>query len=264
MGTSKVRVLGAGGPADSQSPDATATGSLWWTVALHLLPGLAFGVFIVAAVPLLEASDLDPLLALFGGIALVPVPVELGYLAVQGHRRSGSWSPLAAVDLRRRDAVRLELRQAAALAAWFIALLLVSLALLDRAIAEHVFPWLPEEILLFARVEGTAPTGWELAAVVVLAFVCNGFLGPVTEELYFRGHLLPRLERLGRGAPVVNTALFALYHVWSPWRWPVIFVGFLPTTIRVHRAHNVRLGIFVHLIINNVFLVLLVVGLLAA
>jgi hypothetical protein len=263
MGAPEVRAPVA--PSGSAvGTNATGTRSLWWTIALHLLPGLAFGAFILAAVPVLDEWGLDPLFALFGGIALVPVPIELGYLAVQAHRTTGSWSPLAAVEYRERDTLRAELRQATSLAGWFIALLVVSIAVLDRPIADHVFGWVPQEILQFARMEGEAPGGLELTAIIALAFVCNGFLGPITEEMYFRGHLLPRLEHLGNKAPVLNTALFALYHVWSPWRWPVIFFGFLPTTVRVRRKRSVRLGVFVHLIINNVFLVLLLVGLIAA
>jgi hypothetical protein len=34
--------------------------------------------------------------------------------------------------------------------------------------------------------------------------------------------------RRGRWAPVINTALFAIYHFFSPWRYPAIFLGFLP------------------------------------
>jgi membrane protease YdiL (CAAX protease family) len=263
MGAQEVRAPVARGPARTAGGNATATRSLWWTIALHLLPGLAFGAFILAAVPVLDNYDIDPLFALFGGIALVPVPIELGYLAVQAHRTTGSWSPLAAVAYRKRNALGAELRQAMILAGWFIALLVVSIAVLDRLIAEHVFGWVPHQILQFASMEGEVPVGLQLAAVIVIAFVCNGFLGPITEEMYFRGHLLPRLERLGNKAPVLNTALFALYHVWSPWRWPVIFLGFLPTAVRVRRTQSVRLGVFVHLLINNVFLVLLVVGLMS-
>jgi membrane protease YdiL (CAAX protease family) len=239
------------------------TRSLWWTIALHLLPGLALGAFIVAAVPVLDDWGLDPLFALFGGIALVPVPIELSYLAVQAHRSTGSWSPLAAVAYRERDTLHTQLRQAVTLTGWFISLLVVSLAVIDRLLADHVFPWVPHQILQFARMEGEAPVGIELVAVVVTAFICNGFLGPITEEMYFRGHLLPRLEHLRSKAPVLNTALFALYHLWSPWRWPVIFLGFLPTAVRVRRTHSVRLGVFVHLMINNAFLVLMTVALLA-
>jgi uncharacterized protein len=41
--------------------------------------------------------------------------------------------------------------------------------------------------------------------------VLNVFVGPITEELCFRGHLLPRMGQLGRWAPLVNVFLFSLY-----------------------------------------------------
>jgi membrane protease YdiL (CAAX protease family) len=39
----------------------------------------------------------------------------------------------------------------------------------------------------------------------------------VVEEMYFRGYLLPRISRLGAWAPLVNTVLFSLYHLFTPW-----------------------------------------------
>jgi hypothetical protein len=38
------------------------------------------------------------------------------------------------------------------------------------------------------------------------------------EEYYFRGYLLPRLSRFGSLAPVINVALFSLYHFFTPWQ----------------------------------------------
>lgn len=42
-------------------------------------------------------------------------------------------------------------------------------------------------------------------------------LGPLIEELYFRGSLLPRLARFGFWAPLINVSLFSLYQFWTPW-----------------------------------------------
>ena len=116
MGAPEASALVARGSTRTASTNATATRSLWWTIALHLLPGLAFGAFILLAVPVLANWDLDPLFALFGGIVLVPVPIELGYLAVQAHRTTGSWSPLAAVEYRKRKSLCAKLGQAMILA----------------------------------------------------------------------------------------------------------------------------------------------------
>jgi membrane protease YdiL (CAAX protease family) len=92
---------------------------------------------------------------------------------------------------------------------------------------------------------------------LVIAFVFNGLLGPMTEELYFRGYLLPRIGRYGTWAPVLNTCLFSLYHVWTPWRWPQIAVGFLPLALAAWRTRSIYVSMTAHVTVNLVFLVML-------
>jgi hypothetical protein len=48
--------------------------------------------------------------------------------------------------------------------------------------------------------------------------VINGVIRPVVEELNFRGHQLPRIDRFGRGVPILNAVLFSIYHVWTLWQ----------------------------------------------
>jgi membrane protease YdiL (CAAX protease family) len=85
-----------------------------------------------------------------------------------------------------------------------------------------------------------------LAAYLVL----NGVVGPIVEELYFRGHLLPRMQYLGRWAWLVNVGLFSLYHFWSPWQLLSRIVGFGPTVYAVQRTRNIHLGMAVHCTLN--------------
>ena len=53
-------------------------------------------------------------------------------------------------------------------------------------------------------------------------------LGPVVEELYFRGHLLPRMQFAGRWAPLLHSVLFALYHFFTPWMIVTRSIAMLP------------------------------------
>jgi membrane protease YdiL (CAAX protease family) len=229
------------------------------SVVLSLAPGLALGAFILAAAPILESRGLDPVFALFGGIGLVIVPLELGWLACVGRARSGSWSPLAAVTYRTRLPLKRLLLLASALAAWFILTLVLWMALVEGRVVRLMSPWLPQTIRQFAEpsADGGLPGAGVLVALLVIAFVFNGLLGPVTEELYFRGYLLPRLDRLGPWAPVLNTLLFALYHVWTPWRWPQIAIGFLPLAMTAWRTRSLYVSLAAHVAINLVFLVML-------
>jgi membrane protease YdiL (CAAX protease family) len=229
------------------------------SIILHLAPGAIFTTFILLAAPALASWGIDPVFALFGGIGLVLVPLELGYLAVHARQTTGSWSPLNAVDYKERvPAGRLALL-AVGLVVWFLAGLMVSVAFLDTWLATHVFAWMPNVLLQFAVVEagGEPLTGGALVAFLLIALAFNGIAGPITEELYFRGHLLPRLERYGRWAPVINTVLFGIYHFFSPWRYPAIILGFLPITWAAWRRRSVFVSIAAHMTINTITVLLI-------
>jgi uncharacterized protein len=235
---------------------------IWLTVLLHLAPGVALTGFVIAGY---AAFGLEPLLGLLIGILVVLAPLELGYLALYAHRNHGTWSPMAATDYRERLPTKQLLLTGLGLAVWMIVLVAISIAVLDEWLADTVFPWLPEAIGSMATIESNDDplSAGALVAFVVLFFVANGVVGPVIEELYFRGHLLPRIDRLGRGAPVLDTALFTLYHFHSPWRWPVIFLGFLPISTAAWRRRSLWVSLAAHLIVNNVFVLMMLAGLLA-
>lgn len=98
------------------------------------------------------------------------------------------------------------------------------------------------------HVKGYSARAW---AVTLGAFlVVNGLVGPIVEELYFRGYLLPRMDRLGRWAPLVNVSLFSLYHFWSPWQVAARILGIGPMVFAVHWKRNVYLGMVIHCTLN--------------
>ena len=72
-------------PGEGQTPYVSPEQhSLPRSIVLHLLPGAAlFGFVLVAA-----ALGMPAILALLAGIALVIVPIELGYLLYQGRQKS--------------------------------------------------------------------------------------------------------------------------------------------------------------------------------
>jgi membrane protease YdiL (CAAX protease family) len=156
---------------------------------------------------------------------------------------------------------------AGGLAAWFFLWLVISVAIVDEWLAENVFSWMPDTLLQFALVEededSDAGVGVAVAFILIALFF-NGIAGPIAEELYFRGHLLPRLARYGRWAPLINTTLFAVYHFFSPWRYPAILVGFLPVTWVAWRKRSVFVSLAAHMTINILTVLLLFASLTAS
>ena len=71
------------------------------------------------------------------------------------------------------------------------------------------------------------------------------------QTLYFRGVILPRMDRMGWIAPVANTALFAAYHLSSPWFWPQFFIFTLMWGIVAYATRSVWAVVVSHIIFNT-------------
>ena len=103
-----------------------------------------------------------------------------------------------------------------------------------------------------------------LLLVGILQLVVGMIPGPLVEELYYRGYLLPRISRLGKWAPLINTVLFSLYHFTSLWQNPSRIIAFLPMVYAVWWKKNVYLGIIVHcgvIVISTLGILALALGL---
>lgn len=249
-------------PPGPREPAEAQQHHLATSVLLHLWPGAALLAFVLATAPFFARFGIPAPFVLFVGIPAVIVPIELGTLLVHARRRTGSWrlSPLT-VGYRERLPRRRTRRMVAALVAWFMVFFLLSTAVVDPILAERAFGWLPDAVLQFSTFDdgGVEPSRLVTVLLILTAVVFNGVVGPVVEELYFRGYLLPRISRLGRGAPVLNTVLFSLYHLWTPWQNPARILGLVPMTWMVWRQRSLRIGIATHVIVNLMFLSLLLV-----
>jgi membrane protease YdiL (CAAX protease family) len=90
-----------------------------------------------------------------------------------------------------------------------------------------------------------------LILTLVLNFLLNGIFGPLVEELYFRGFLLPRMGIFGKIAPLINTILFSVYHFFTPWENITRILAVAPLSYSVWINKNVRIGIIIHCSLNT-------------
>jgi CAAX protease family protein len=94
---------------------------------------------------------------------------------------------------------------------------------------------------------------WGWFAVVVVLVVFNTVLG---EELLFRGLLLPRMKgAFGRYDWVGNGALFAVYHLHTPWVIPTSLVDIFALAYPSRRFESAWMGIVVHSVQSVVVIV---------
>jgi membrane protease YdiL (CAAX protease family) len=231
------------------------------SILLHLVPGALITAFAALIVPSVTSLGYPTSMALYLGIFGILIPVEFGYLLYQGWRENGTFTFDGIVLYREPISWRNYALFVPLLIGWGIATFLL-LAPLDAFLAEKLFSWLPPWMLSLRAADQTAGyAGGALATTFAVGLVLNGIAGPLVEELYFRGYLLPRLSRFGIvGATVINVLLFSLYHFFSPWQFVTRVVALLPIVYLVARKRNIYLSIFVHCGLNVLGMVAAIVG----
>ena len=216
------------------------------SVLLHLLPGILIGTLFFLLAPIAQGGGLPPVWA--HGIAdlVVLVPFVFGLLYYEGYKRNGRLS-LDGVVLYREP-----------IPWWqyliYVPLLLASSALIlllapvSNTLFQELFAWWPAMYNLSPDLSVYSRS--TLIATLIFQFLTIAIFAPITEEIYFRGYLLPRLSRFGFWAAPIHAILFALFHVWTPWLVVARAVGLIPFTMIVQRKRNIYIAIIMHMIIN--------------
>ena len=233
-------------PTSNSTDSSVEPQSIAKCVFLHLAPGVANITALVLGFATLWNPSLPPELiyGVFSNI-FVLIPLQLGYLYFLAKKRGNpGWSLEGIVVFN--HAIR-----------WSRYFVWVPAILVPTAIVflafEPLTHWLEASFVginilaMYEMTEVSAVAGLLLIANIVL----TGILVPITEELYFRGYLLPRMPKeFGRLGPVVHSLLFAVYHFRTPWMIPVRTLGILPLIYVTVYTHSVRPGIVAHCLVN--------------
>ncbi len=220
-------------------------------LALYLAPGMIITIVFILTAALTSPLGIPASLALLFTWSVAGVPILLGILFYEGWRRNGRWSLAGIVLYTEHLPLRSYLWLIPVLFLWegITSTLAIPVAEGFRKVA---FAWWPDWLVLstFAQNLSHYSPG-VLWAVVTLSFAMNTVV-PIVEEMYFRGYLLPRLGGLGRWAPLVNVALFSLYHFWLPWEFPTRIVTLLPMVYAVQWKHNIYISMLAHVLLNTI------------
>jgi uncharacterized protein len=248
----RARPAGHGNSASPQSGDVPLEQhSLPRAVTLHLLPGILIAAIFYGTAPLIMRAGFPAIGAGMLAAAVGILGLELGWLLFQARRQTGRFALSAVLPYRPG---RFTWRKALlAFGLWFFGLAVsFGLAGLKPAVLETVFPWMPGwAVNPLPRDVAATSTATVLLVTGIGLLLINVILGPLTEELYFRGYLLPRLARFGAWAPLINITLFSLYHFWTPWDVLTRIVMLLPMGYAVWRTRDIRIGIAVHIGFNG-------------
>jgi membrane protease YdiL (CAAX protease family) len=223
--------------------------SILKSIILHLLPGAAGTILYVIITPILMANGYPSLLGILIAAATIILPIELGYLFYEASKVNGNFS-LKGIVLYREA---LPKWQYVAIPLGLIIWGFLSTGitpLLDNTIAKSWFSWLPEWYFIFNLEQLQSYARNALLVTFWVGLIVNGLVLPFVEELYFRGFLLPGLDRFGKWAPLINMSLFSLYHFWTPWQAISRIILLLPWVYVTWRKRNIYLIIITHCAAN--------------
>ena len=215
-------------------------------ILYHFYPGIIITLFYVLISEPLVSIGYPGLTALLLAEIFVLAPVGLTHLFWKGKSLNGKFSLKNVVYYTKQISLKQYL-------IWsligIVACFLVYIPLypIGLYIKENLFSWLPE--WYFDPGFGTSDSQL-IAKVFLFGIFIDGITGPVVEELFFRGYLLPRMAYLRKWAPVLNGLLFGLYHFWQPHNYfAITAIGIILSWI-VWKKQNVYLGIIIHCSIN--------------
>ncbi len=223
--------------------------SLFHSIILHLVPGLLILASVLIVFPLVISLNWSTDVVIIIGLGFVLIPVELGYLLFQAKKRNNELSLKGIVLYRNSMSVWKYLLWTVPIIIWILFIFGVVSPPIDTYLIENIFQWMPNTLI--QDVDTGPHTQSTLLILWFFVLLCNGIFGPLVEELYFRGYLLPRISRYGQWAPLINAVLFSLYHFFSPWQNPVRILALLPMVYVVYRKRNIYLGIIIHCGVNT-------------
>lgn len=184
---------------------------------------------------------------------VILVPAELAMILSASKKEYGSYSLKSAFEGQEK------------LEIWKI--LLSSFAFFGVAGLMSVFV-APIENQIFAPIRtallGALPTGFDWTnyeyiktfskstLIVTCVYYCifNVLIGPITEELFFRGYLTSHYKKQNAFTPILMGILFSLYHFWLPFNNIFRILVFVPAFYVVYKKKNFYIGIVFHCLCN--------------
>lgn len=99
-----------------------------------------------------------------------------------------------------------------------------------------------------------------ISITFVVYFMMNVIVGPIVEELFFRGYLTSKISRFGKWSPCIITVMFSFYHFWLPLNNLFRIAVFLPAAYLAWKKKNIYISIVFHCLCNLISSINLIVA----
>ena len=191
------------------------------------------------------------LFCILGTVTLVPI--ELGFIFSASKKEFGSFSLKSAFT----NQVKMPFWQILLIAFLFFSLaglLSITVAPLENSLLAPIrqavlnklpvgFDWQNKEyVRTFSK-----PI---LIVTCIYYGIFNVIIGPITEELFFRGYLTSHYKKQSTFTPILIVILFSLYHFWLPFNNIFRILVFGPVAFVSYKKKNIYVSMCFHCLCN--------------
>lgn len=223
---------------------------IWKSVYLHLLPGIIFTIILYFACTYIRNESIPKALIFYSLALIILVPLFLILIKVT-ERKEGVKKPFYKnISYLEKLPVWKVITLGCISLVWAI-LVFVLGKQLNLFLQVQYFSWMGNTFDITDYIMN--PENYTKSMLVitwVAGLISTSIIVPVFEEIYFRGYLLPGIDRYKIIAPILSAILFSLYHFFTPWMLPVRIIAILPMTILVWRYKNIHIAIICHVLLN--------------
>jgi len=220
--------------------------SLFSSIMYHLLPGIPIVAFYMIFAPIWLEKGLPAAFTLCIAVPAVLIPIQLIILLFHGYKKNKRLSLQGVLLFQEKTEIKNYFIYGIIIVLWSGIIFAVLQKPLGTFFKNHIVSFLPEWMLL-NDFEGSHNV---LLITIILIMIFGNILGPLVEELYFRGFLLPRIKGNDSKKITLNSFLFALYHFWSPWDFIVRGIAVLPVAYTAVKKKNIYIGMIAHIALN--------------
>jgi len=221
------------------------------TILLHLVPGLLnlFAIILLKQITTRSGSaESGYFLAGQFMIIIAMFPIQIGFLLFIAKRTTKTYNILTLMPYLEKSRTVEYIIFTIIMIGWALGVSAV-LTPVEHGLRDSLFAFIPDSFA-FRNVDYSVVSKDMLIFMACLTIFTNGFVAPITEELYFRGYLLPRINLSPIMAVITNAVLFSLYHFFSPWYFFSRILMMIPLYYWVMKRKNIRFSIMAHIIAN--------------
>jgi len=220
--------------------------SLLESILFHLLPGVPIVLFYLLVAPAWIERGLPAAFTLVIAVPVILIPTQLMILYILGYKKNHRLSLNNIILYQDKTSIKNYFIYGIIIVLWSLLIFGLFQKPLAAFFKTYVLSFLPDWMLL-NEFQGNQIV---LLITSILIMIFGSILGPLVEEFYFRGFLLPRIKGSDTFKIFINSTLFAFYHFWSPWDFVVRSIAVLPVAYTAVKKRTIYIGMIAHIALN--------------